>query len=54
MEYWGNDSELELMSLGARDIVASLTLNDVQLFLESLGVEQIEVNEEKEYRKDNC
>jgi len=49
MEYWGNDSNLELMSLGARDIVASLTLNDVKLFLESLGVEQIEVNEEKEY-----
>ena len=47
-EYWG-EAQQDLTSLGARDIVASLTMQDVVNFLESLGVEQIEVNEEKEY-----
>jgi hypothetical protein len=43
------DKELFLSSLSARDIVNALTLNDVKNFLESLGVNQIVMNEEKEY-----
>lgn len=43
------DPELFLASLSPKDIVDSLTLNDVKNFLESLGVDQIVVNEEKEY-----
>ena len=31
------------------DIINSITLNDVKTFLESLGVDQISVNEEKQY-----
>lgn len=46
---WNTDKNLDLFSLSAKDIVASLTLEDVKNFLESLGVEDIEVNEEKEY-----
>ena len=37
------------MTLSAQDIINSLTLNDVKEFLESLEVEQIMVNEEKQY-----
>ena len=43
------DFENYLDSLSPTDIVYSLSLNDIKRFLESLGVEQIEVNEEKEY-----
>lgn len=43
------DPEIYLSSLSAKDIVASLTLEDVRNFLESLGVDQIVVNEDKEY-----
>lgn len=43
------DREVNLSFLNAKDIVDSLTLTDVKNFLESLGVEQIEVNEEKQY-----
>jgi hypothetical protein len=43
------DKELTLASLGARDIIDSLTLMDVKNFLESLGVDQIVMNEEKQY-----
>lgn len=43
------DKEVYLNSLSARDIVNSLTLEDVKNFLESLGVEQIDINKEKQY-----
>ena len=43
------DREAYLTSLSARDIINSLTLKDVYNFLVSLGVEQIEINEEKQY-----
>ena len=43
------DPEIFLSSLTTKDIIDSLTLNDVKNFLESLGVDQIIVNEEKEY-----
>ena len=43
------DKEVNLSFLNAKDIIDSLTLIDVKNFLESLGVEQIEVNEEKQY-----
>lgn len=43
------DLELYYDSLRPQDIVASLTLSNVENFLRSLGVEQIVVNEEKQY-----
>ena len=45
----GSDKELTLMSMTASEIVESLTLEDVKNFLESLGVTQLIVNEEKGY-----
>lgn len=43
------DNELDLAIASKKDIVDSITLNDVKNFLESLGVTQIMVNEEKQY-----
>ena len=43
------DRELYLVSLNPRDIIESLTLQDVYNFLESLGVDQIVMNEDKQY-----
>ena len=43
------DSELDLAIASKKDIVDSITLHDVKNFLESLGVTQIMVNEEKQY-----
>ena len=47
--FFDADKESYLSFLNAKDIVNSLTLMDVKNFLESLGVEQILVNEEKQY-----
>ena len=43
------DTELDLLSLNKHDIIESITLLDVKEFLESLGVTQIEVHEDKQY-----
>ena len=43
------DSELDLAIASKKDIIDSITLQDVKNFLESLGVTQIAVNEEKQY-----
>ena len=43
------DNELLLIEATSKDIVNSLTLNDVKNFLESLGIDQIVVNEERQY-----
>ena len=43
------DKEAFLTTLNTRDIINSLTLDDVKNFLESLGVEQIAVYEDKQY-----
>ena len=43
------DSELDLAIANKKDIIDSITLQDVKNFLESLGVTQIMVNEEKQY-----
>ena len=43
------DREAFLASLNIKNVIDSLTLNDVKNFLESLGVNQIEINEEKQY-----
>jgi len=43
------DNELDLLEASKMDIINSITLNDVKTFLESLGVDQISVNEEKQY-----
>lgn len=43
------DKELDLININRHDIIDSITLNDVKDFLESLGVTQIDVNEEKQY-----
>lgn len=43
------DPELDLINITKRDIIESLTLEDVQHFLESLGVTQIQVNTDKGY-----
>ena len=43
------DNELDLAIASKKDIVNSITLNDVKNFLESLGVTQIMINEEKQY-----
>ena len=43
------DQNLDFLTASKKDIIDSITLNDVKIFLESLGVEQIVVNEEKQY-----
>ncbi len=43
------DRDAYLATLNTKDIIESITLIDVKNFLESLGVEQIDVNEEKQY-----
>ena len=43
------DKEAFLTTLDTKTIIDSITLTDVKNFLESLGVEQIVVNEEKQY-----
>lgn len=43
------DSELELLDITVQDIVNSITLDDVRIFLEGLGVDQIAICEEKGY-----
>ena len=43
------DKELDFITASKKDIIDSITLYDVKNFLESLGVEQISVNEEKQY-----
>lgn len=43
------DREAYLTGISRWDIIQSITLNDVKTFLESLGVDQIVVNEEKQY-----
>lgn len=43
------DRELDFIGVTKHEIIETLTLDDVQIFLESLGVDQIEVNTEKEY-----
>ena len=43
------DKDAFLATLKTKDIIESLTLNDVKNFLESLGVEQIAVYEDKQY-----
>lgn len=45
----GADEELDLLNISLQDIVNSITLEDVRIFLESLGVEQIAVYEDKGY-----
>ena len=43
------DPELELFDISIQDIINSITLDDVRVFLESLGVDQIAVYEDKGY-----
>ena len=43
------DEGLELNTVKAKDIIGSITLEDVKTFLESLGVEQIAIYPEKGY-----
>ena len=43
------DKEAFLATLSVKNIIDSITLYDVKDFLESLGVDQIEINEEKQY-----
>lgn len=43
------DSTLDLITASKKDIIDSITLEDVKNFLESLGVTQIVVNKEKQY-----
>jgi len=43
------DSDLDLIIASKKDVIDSITLEDVKNFLESLGVTQILVNKEKEY-----
>lgn len=45
----GLDPELELLDITLQDIIDSITLDDVRVFLESLGVDQIAVYEDKGY-----
>lgn len=44
-----SDPQVTLATMDREDIINSLTLNDVKHFLESLGVEQIVVDEDKQY-----
>lgn len=46
---FGIDEEINLENIKRNDIINSITLQDVKIFLESLGVDQIVVNEEKQY-----
>lgn len=43
------DEELDLLNVTVQDVINSITLDDVRIFLESLGIEQIAVFEEKDY-----
>ena len=43
------DTNLDFITASKKDIIDSITLEDVKNFLESLGVTQIMVNEEKQY-----
>ena len=43
------DTELDLVNVSKSDIIESITLEDVKNFLESLGVTQIEIHEDKGY-----
>lgn len=43
------DTELDLIGINKYDIINSITLMDVKDFLESLGVTQIDVHEDKQY-----
>ena len=43
------DNDLDLIIASKKDVINSITLEDVKNFLESLGVTQISVNKEKEY-----
>ena len=43
------DKNLDFIIASKKDIIDSITLEDVKNFLESLGVSQIAVNEEKQY-----
>ena len=43
------DKDLDLVGVNKKDILNSITLQDVKIFLESLGVDQIEINEDKGY-----
>jgi len=43
------DEELELLDVSSKEIIDSITMEDVKNFLESLGVTQIHVNEDKGY-----
>ena len=45
----GLDPELDLIDVSIQDIIDSITLDDVRVFLESLGVDQIAVYEDKGY-----
>ena len=45
----GLDPELDLLDVSIQDIIDSITLDDVRIFLESLGVDQIAVYEDKGY-----
>ena len=45
----GLDPQLELLDITTQDIIDSITLDDVKVFLESLGVDQIAVYEDKGY-----
>lgn len=47
--FYEADKEAFLATLNVKNIIDSITLHDVKDFLESLGVNQIEVNEEKQY-----
>ena len=47
--FYEADKEAFLTTINIQDIIASLTLKDVKNFLESLGVEQIEMHEDKQY-----
>lgn len=43
------DEELDLLDVSVQDVIDSITLDDVRIFLESLGVDQIAMFEEKGY-----
>ena len=45
----GLDPELDLLDVTVQDIINSITLEDVKTFLESLGVDQIAMYEDKGY-----
>lgn len=43
------DQELDLIGASRQDIISSITIEDVKNFLESIGVDQIEIHEDKGY-----